>query len=101
MRTLSHLTLTALSLALISGCSRDYAPDSKASGEEIYRSACAECHQADETGIIFTIDTKNANPTYIAHKVKTGSLMMPKFPHLKADDLKKLSAYVLEHSRSE
>ncbi|WP_349432307.1 cytochrome c [Methylomarinum sp. Ch1-1] len=100
MRSTMTISLSALAIALIAGCSRDYDPAPEASGEQIYQAACIECHPADEKGIIFHIDSKNANPTYIAHKVKTGSLMMPKFPNIKAEDLKKLSAYALEHSAS-
>ena len=92
MNTTKILMITILSLVSLNGCSRDYAPDAKASGEEIYQAACTECHQADANGIIFNINAKNANPTYIAHKVKAGSLMMPSFPKMKAADFNKLSA---------
>ncbi len=95
------LTATALLFLFLGGCSRDYTPDSKASGEEIYQAACAECHEADESGMIFKISSKNANSTYIAHKVKSGSLTMPSFPNMKTEDFKKLSAFVLEHSKIE
>lgn len=100
---MSHKTLllTAALLALLNACSRDYTPDPKATGEEIYQAACAECHQADEQGAMFTIDPKNANPTYIAHKIRSGSVMMPKFPNISASDINKLSAFVLAHSKSE
>ena len=84
----------------LSGCSRDYAPDAKSSGEEIYQAACVECHAADEKGIAFTIDNKNKNATYIAHKGKSGSIRMPSFPNIKATDMKKLTTYVLEHSNT-
>lgn len=95
------LLLTAASLSLLSACSRDYAPDSKATAEEIYQAACSECHQADEQGVIFHMDAKNANATYIAHKVRSGSIRMPKFPKMKIQDINKLSVFVLAHSKSE
>jgi len=101
MNTTNKLTAPALLLILLSACSRDYAPDVSASGEEIYQAACSECHQPDANGMIFKIDGKNANPTYVAHKVKSGSLMMPSFPKMKANDLKKLSTYVLTHRNTE
>ncbi len=92
--------LAPICLALFAGCSRDYQPDPKATGEEIYQEACSECHKPDEKGFIFNINSKNANPTYIAHKVKSGSMMMPSFPKIKATDLKKLTAFALEHSNT-
>ncbi len=91
----------AVTLTILSACSRDYAPDPKASGEEIYQAACAECHQPDDKGKIFHLDPKNANPTYVAHKVRSGSLTMPSYPNIKAEDFKKLSAYVLANSSTE
>jgi len=101
MNTTNKLTVTLLLLVLLPSCSRDYTPDISASGEQIYQAACSECHQPDADGMIFKINGKNSNPTYVAHKVKSGSLMMPSFPKMKADDLKKLSAYVLAHSNIE
>ncbi len=101
MNTLNKFTLSAVLFVLTSGCSRDYAPDANANGEQIYQAACSECHQPDANGMIFKINSKNANPTYVAHKVKSGSLMMPSFPKMKAHDLKKLSVYVLEHRMTE
>lgn len=101
MKRTTIITSCALSLVLLNACSRDYAPDPKASGEEIYQAACVECHTADDKGVIFHIDPKNANPTYVIHKVKSGSLMMPSFPNIKAEDFKKLTAFVLANSSNE
>lgn len=100
MNRITIITASTL-LALLNACSRDYTPEPQASGEEIYQAACAECHKADDKGAIFHIDPKNANPTYVIHKVKSGSLMMPSFPNIKAEDFKKLTAFVLTHSSSE
>ena len=94
--------LMVMSLALIAtGCTRDYTPESVATGETIFQQACAECHQAKDKSapnFFFTLNDKNANPTYIAYKVHTGSLMMPKFPNIKGKKMRALSEYVLEHS---
>ena len=94
--------LAVMSLVPIAtGCSRDYTPASVATGETIFQQACAECHQANDKSapnFFFTLNDKNANPTYIAYKVHTGSLMMPKFPNIKGKKMRALSEYVLEHS---
>lgn len=83
---------------LLAGCSREYAPDSRASGEQIYQAACLECHKPAANGSIYTLKAKNANAAYIAEKVRGGSLLMPAFPNMKTDDLTKISTYALEHS---
>jgi len=83
---------------LLAGCSREYAPDSQATGEQIFQAACLECHKPAANGSIYTLKAKNANAGYIADKVHGGSLLMPSFPKMKADDLTKISTYALEHS---
>jgi cytochrome c551 len=85
-------------LILLAGCSREYAPDSQATGEQIFQVACLECHKPAANGSIYTLKAKNANAAYIGDKVHGGSLLMPSFPNIKADDLAKISAYALEHS---
>ncbi len=89
---------------LIAGCTRDYMPEPGASGEQIFKAACAECHNTvveGAPGKLFTLNSEKATPTYIAHKVHAGSLMMPKFPNVKDQDMRALSAYVLDHSLRE
>lgn len=88
--------LTAL--ILLAGCSREYAPDSHATGEQIFQAACVECHKPAANGSIYTLKAKNANAAYIADKIHGGSLLMPSFPNMKAEDLAKISAYAFEHS---
>lgn len=85
-------------LILLVGCSREYAPDSRATGEQIFQAACLECHKPGANGSIYMLKAKNANTAYISEKVRAGSLLMPSFPKLKADDLLKISTYALEHS---
>lgn len=98
----SKAVLAASSLLLTAaGCSRDYTPERAATGETIFREACLACHQAEKEGgtkLFFVLNDKNANPTYIAHKVHSGSLMMPTFPNIKGKKMRALSEYVLEHS---
>ncbi len=85
-------------LILLAGCSREYVPDSQATGDQIFQAACLECHKPGANGSIFMLKAKNANTAYIAEKVQGGSLMMPSFPNMKADDLLKIGTYALEHS---
>ncbi len=100
MLTKTTLTLVCVAAA-VTGCSRDYTPPPQASGEEIFQSACAECHQADKQGALFSLSKKNANRTYIIHKVKSGSISMPAFVKLKTADLDKLGDYVLQNIQIE
>ena len=79
-------------------------PESGASGEQIFTSACAECHNKAVEGApgkLFTLDSEKATPTYIANKVHAGSLIMPKFPNVKDREMRALSEYVLDHSLKE
>ncbi len=95
-------TLPVICLALSAqACTRDYAPKASATGGQIFQAACAECHTADNKdapGMLFTLHSKNANPIYIAHKVHSGSIRMPKFPNIKGNKMRALSEYVLDHS---
>lgn len=87
--------------ALLPACSRDYTPTQTASGETIFKEACAECHQAKDPqtpNIIFSFHANNANERYITHKVQGGSLMMPKFPNITGAKMRSLAEYVLNHS---
>ncbi len=91
------LSLAAFSLA---ACSDDYTPKANATGKRIYLEACATCHAAEPgtTDMYWTIDVKNANATYVAHKVHTGSLTMPSFPNIKGAKMRQLGEFVLSHS---
>jgi len=46
----------------------------------------------------WSINSKNINARYIAHKVNTGSLTMPAFPNIQGESMRKLSEYVLQHN---
>ena len=90
--------LVVAMLIFLEGCSREYSPDSRATGEQIYQAACMECHKPAANGSIYTLKAKNANAAYIAEKVHGGSLLMPSFPNMNTGDLAKISTYALEHS---
>ena len=85
-------------MLLVGACSRDYAPEANASGEQIYRAACMECHAPAANGSIFILSGDHANAGYIAAQIKNGSLLMPAFPKLSSDDLLKISSFAMEHS---
>ena len=85
-------------LFILNGCSKDYSPSEKATGESMYQTACVQCHKKDEKGKIFTFNSEKANVTHISERVKSGSLMMPKFPNINDEQLTQLSDYILKNS---
>jgi len=94
------LLLTASAGLLLSGCSRDYTPAPGASGEEIFKGACMECHEAIEgkDNIFYELASDKKNADFFAQKISSGSLIMPKFPNITGDGLKAVSQYALDHS---
>ncbi len=94
------LLLTATTTLLLAGCSRDYTPVAGASGEDIYKGACMECHEAIEgkDNIFYELDAQKKNTDFFADKISSGSLLMPKFPNITGDNLKAVSQYALDHS---
>ena len=94
------LLSAAGSLVLLSGCSRDYTPSAGATGEDIYKAACMECHEAIEgkENVYYELAAENRNVGFIADKVSSGSLIMPKFPNITGLSLKAISQYALDHS---
>lgn len=99
MKSTNLLTISIM-LLLLNGCSKDYTPDANATAESTYQAACAECHKKDSTGMIFTLDNKNANVAYIKERISNGNMMMPKFPNIKGEQLQQLSAYILTNSKN-
>ena len=85
---------------LITGCSRDYTPAADASGEDIFKGACMECHEAVEgkDNVYYELASEDKNIDFFSKKVSSGSLLMPKFPNIIADKLTAVSQYALEHS---
>jgi cytochrome c551 len=91
-------------IVLQTGCSDDYTPAADADGEAIFIAACVKCHALgdDKPGnMFFTLNQKNANKTYVAHKVHSGSISMPKFPNIQGRKMDLLSEFVLDHSMRE
>ena len=94
------LLLTASTTILLAGCSRDYTPAAGASGEDIFKGACMECHEAIEgrDNVFYELSSEKKNADFFAKKISSGSLLMPKFPNITGDSLKAVSQYALEHS---
>lgn len=80
------------------GCSKDYNPSAKATGESIYQTACIQCHKKTPEGLIFTFNREKYNVNYISKRISDGRLMMPKFPNIKGRQLQQLSDYILNNS---
>ncbi len=97
MKITSLLTVSVVLLSL-NACSKDYSPSEKDTGESMYQTACANCHKKDEKGLIFTFTKENANTAYIKRRIAEGSMKMPKFPNINAQQAEELGAYLLENS---
>ncbi|MCU7836279.1 MAG: cytochrome c [gamma proteobacterium symbiont of Taylorina sp.] len=93
---ISTITLSTF----ISGCSRDYTPAVNATGEEIFKGACMECHEVVEgkSNVYYELDEENKNIDFFSKKISSGSLLMPKFPNITTDKLTAVSQYALDHS---
>ena len=94
--------LVVLGLAM-AGCAgkEAYSPAAGATGEDMFREACAECHEPKEHGKYFELEKGEATPEVIADRISKGGFMMPAFPNIGSAELKLLSDYVLGISKIE
>jgi len=99
MHLKTKLSLLGFALTM-TGCTDDYTPPANATGRTIYLEACARCHTGEKGAedMYWTINLKNDNEKYIAYKVNVGGLTMPAFPNITKANMRKLTAFVLEHS---
>ena len=88
---------------VMAGCAgkETYSPAAGATGEDMFREACAECHEPKEHGGYFELDKEEATATAVAEKISKGGFMMPAFPNIGSAELKRLSDYVLGISEIE
>ena len=95
----AYLALTVAALAM-AGCSKpnNYTPAAGASGADIFKAACLECHKI-ENGKIFELAADNAGAAAIAKKITEGGKIMSSFPNIKGEELKGLSQYVIDNSK--
>ena len=100
MKMKKTLLTAAVTSLLVSGCSRDYTPAPGASGEDIFKAACMECHEAIEgkDNIYYELTSDKRTTEFVAEKLASGSLKMPKFPNITGDSLKAISQFVVDHS---
>jgi len=96
-KTYFAITVVALAMA---GCAKTntYTPATGATGADIFKAACLECHKI-ENGKIFELAADKASAAAIAKKVTEGGLMMAAFPNIKGEELKNVSQYVVENSK--
>jgi cytochrome c551 len=92
--------LIAVAALAMAGCAKTntYTPAAEATGGDIFKGACLECHKV-ENGRIFELAGANATAAAIAKKVSEGGLIMPAFPNIKAEALAGVSQYVIENSK--
>jgi len=90
----------AILITCLSACSDEYTPRPSSSARTIYQNACAKCHQGkpENSNMYWSINPKNINTRYIAHKVNAGSLTMPNFPNIQGESMLKLTEFVLQHN---
>lgn len=97
-----HLAAAIAVVVTATGCAKtnDFTPKANASGEDIFNTACFECHdyKADP---LFVLGKDMATAQAIAEKVSKGSLGMPSFPNIQGEDLQKLAEYVVGKSKVE
>ncbi len=93
---MKKILLTVASIAVLAGCSKtdDYKPEVGASGEDIFKVACASCHEANEKGQYFEL----SKDTSVKDTVAKGNFVMPAFPYIIGDELESLNEYVLANS---
>ncbi len=98
-KQMKRIYMTAAMAVLLGGCSgtNDYTPPEGASGETIFKQACAQCHSAD-VGKIFTLDADMGTPAAIKAKVANGGMGMPSFPNIKGASADALADYVLANA---
>lgn len=90
----------AVTTLFLAGCSRDYTPVAGASGEDIFKGACMECHEAVEgkENVFYELASDKKNVEFFSKKISSGSLIMPKFPNITGESLNAVSQYALDHT---
>lgn len=90
-----------VALLILTGCgtSRDYTPPADASGEQIFSTACTECHKPISASIAMVLSGNNANKDAIVKKFQTGSMRMPAFKNIQGESANRLADYILANSQ--
>lgn len=99
---MKKLTLVAAvsTLFILVGCGggRDYSPPTDASGEQIFTTACSECHKPLSADKAMILSTSVASKEAIVKKFQSGSMRMPAFKNIQGDAADRLADYVLKNS---
>ena len=94
------VVLTASALFILVGCgaSNEYTPPADATGEQIFGTACTECHKPLSSDVAMLLSENMANKESIINKVQSGSMRMPAFKNIDGEAADRLAEYVLSHS---
>ncbi len=99
---MKKLTLVAAvsALFILVGCGggRDYSPSADASGEQIFTTACSECHKPLSADKAMILSESVASKEAIVKKFQSGSMRMPAFKNIQGDAADRLADYVLKNS---
>lgn len=98
-----NLVLGVSALAILVGCGSgsDYTPAADASGEQIFSTACTECHKPVNADVAIIISESVANKDAIINKVQSGSMRMTAFPNIQGDAADRLAEYILANSATQ
>ena len=92
------LAVSALFVLVGCGASKDYTPPAGASGENIFSTACTECHKPLSANVAMILSEKVANKEAIIKKFQSGSMRMPAFKKIHGEAADRLADYILANS---
>ena len=92
------LTISALFILAGCGASKDYSPPAGAYGEQIFSTACTECHKPLSANVAMILSEKVANKDAVIKKFQSGSMRMPAFKNIQGEAADRLAEYVLTNS---
>ena len=98
----TNIALTISALFILTGCgaSKDYSPPADASGEQIFSTACTECHKPLSANVAMILSDKVANKDAIIKKFQGGSMRMPSFKNIQGESADRLAEYILANSET-
>jgi len=90
-----------ITVLLLAGCgtSKDYTPTADATGEQIFSTACTECHKPVSASVAMVLSEKTANKDALIKKFQTGSMRMPAFKNIQGESANRLADYILANSQ--
>ncbi|SET17689.1 cytochrome c551 [Nitrosomonas marina] len=96
----TSVVLTFFAAAALIGCgsTSDYTPPADASGEQIFSTACSECHKPLKGDVAMILSEKVANKDALKNKIQNGSMRMPAFKNIQGDAADRLADYLLANS---